>query len=421
MASSSKAMRSLLNHRKFLRDRLICLPTFDRPDGICDFVFQVARDLAHQNVVIILALGENWQGRSGWRKWYQVLGQLREIDHTKIHKSVLYLGLVQFMPLQRMGLFRNLNIWINLTLLNVVMSSSFNRTGKMLWIFHPHDSQALPYFQDSGWHLHYDVVDWHQSCLPDRQKRIETERLQLIKRADSITVLTTSVLNKIKQLTYKKIALVAQGFDIDGFSVKKKLPQHLSELMQRLKRRNKHLVGYFGGVSARLDVDMLNSVIQRSPDIHFLFVGPRQQDESATISADSERDIDKLLQLSNVSYYPAVQRNYLSQLMEQCSALVLPYDMRYEFNQCCFPMKIMEYFYAEKPIVSTSIPSLKVYKGLIHFADSSISFASRLKEVVETSLSDLQKQKARQIVLSQTWKAKLDSVDVYLGKMLRSS
>lgn len=417
----NKIMNSFLNNRRVLRDRLICIPTFDRPAGICDFVFQVARDLAHQNVVIILALGENWRGRSGWQRWYQVLRQLRQKNAEKNSEAYFYIGLFQFVPLQRIKMLRELNTWLNLTILQLVLTHSFKKTSKMLWVFHPDDTQVLSSFPSPTWHLHFDAVDWHTSCFLERQKRIDRERRHLISVADSITVLTTPVLKKIQDLTSKTVALVPQGFDIESFKETKKLPARLSKMLILLRKKETPIVGYFGGVSTRLDIDLLRNVIQQSPGLNFLFVGPRQKEEAAKISVESECLIDELLQLSNVFYYPAIQRGCLPQLMEECSALILPYDLEFDFNKCCFPMKIMEYLYATKPIISTSVPSLKTYEELIQFADTATTFSIKLSEAVGTTLSKEQKQNARQIVLNQTWPAKLDSVDVYLYKMLRST
>ncbi len=400
------------------------MPTFDRPDGICDFVFQTAQELAHQNVVIILALGENWRGRSGLKKW---LSAFQELSHTTMAQTsvkndglAVYLGMFHFLPFQRFDGVKKANEKLNLLILNLVISTQFSASEKLLWVFNPSDGQALSSFDLQAWHLHYDAVDWHTSCFPERQKQISMKRKQLVQLADSITVLTQPVLERIKKLTKKKIELVPQGFDVQGLTAKSNAPESLLKLKRSLKKLRKPIIGYFGAVSARLDIALLCDVAKHSPDFHFVFIGPRGPDESATISSKIEHEIDLLLRMPNVSWHPAVQRACLLTMMEDCAALILPYNTSYEFNQCCFPMKAMEYLFAGKPIVATPVPSLRSYQKVIKLADSATAFTRLLDEAVKKPLTPAQKNFGQRIVKAQTWHAKLDCVDAYLNKMLRS-
>ena len=414
-------MRSLLNHRKFLRDRLICLPTFDRPDGICDFVFQVARDLAHQNVVIILALGENWRGITGLKKWLRVIHRLRAFHSEKQQKEFLYLALLQLLPFQRSRVFQQLNLKLNMLLLSSVLRLFFERRSRILWIFHPNDAKVLPAIDLSKWHVHVDCVDWHTSANANDSEQLHQQRLHLYKVAQTVTVLTKPAAQRVRKFFTKKIAIVPQGFDATSLSPSYLPARLITKLIQQLQRKRKPIVGYFGGINARLDLDLLEEVISNAPQLHFVFVGPRDTDDSVPHEIEQTQQLDRILRLPNLSYQSRVSRKDLYALMQNCAALIVPYALQYEFNKCCFPMKVIEYFYAERPVVSTSIPSLAQYKNLVTFADTPEQFLTALNTSVGSQLSEVHKRQAHQIAIGQTWTAKLDSVDVYLDKMLRSA
>jgi teichuronic acid biosynthesis glycosyltransferase TuaH len=117
---------------------------------------------------------------------------------------------------------------------------------------------------------------------------------------------------------------------------------------------------------------------------------------------------------------PFVPRRHLLPYLQKSNALLIPYDMQFEFNKASFPMKVMEYFYAGKPIVATSLPSLKPYKEFINLADSSKEFDLAIKKSIREKWTVAKKHAARQIAKKQTWAQKITAVDEYLTKVLGS-
>lgn len=405
-------MKNTPQHRRFLSHKLICIPTFDRPDSICDFVYQTAKELAYQNVVIILALGENWRGRSGWQTWKQ---RIQDVKSAKEGQSVT-IGLFHFLPFQRFEFVRQLNAQLNYWYLVLLLESNFSSLQKIFWMFHPRESHLLSFFKT--WHVHFDCVDWHSSPDRERREQLDRQRRRLIDQADSITAITEPVRQRISALKGIAPPIVPQGFDISGFEQTEPLSSETERMLTRVN--GKTIVGFFGGMNQRLDTGMLIEVAQQHPTLSFLFVGPRGTDENVSQSADGEVLLDKLLEQPNVLWIPSLKRNQLLPLMERCDVLTIPYDLQWEFNYCCYPMKVMEYFFAEKPILSTSIPSLLPFSQ-ITFADTADEWSKKLETLIKKPLSAKQQSASQEIARSQTWKKKLDSVDVYLSEMLRSS
>lgn len=412
--------------RRFLSHDLICIPTFDRPEGICDFVFQTALDLAGQNVVIILALGENWRGVSGWKRWRLAVTATRQkvsvnSSQNEVVGTYIYLGLYQFLPFQRFSIIKKLNLQLNLFLLRVLALDKAIAKHKLLWLFHPQDSQVLQFFDLKKWQVHFDVVDWSTSSVPLRKELLDRQRQKILEVASSVTVLTKPLQQKIKKMFNRPLALVPQGFDLTGFTSTETLPRSVAKDLKKLQLKRKPLVGFFGGINSRLDINLLKQVVSSARDIEFLFVGPRESDDSVRTSSAQEVALDELLAQPNVSRFLPLERKYLLHLMEACAVLTIPYDLSSEFNRCCFPMKVMEYFYVGRPVVATPIPSLLNYAPHVITAQSSMSYVKALRTALKSKPTVQQRSASRKIALTQTWTKKLDCVDEYLNKMIRSS
>lgn len=418
-------MKSSLQHRRFLSHKLVCIPTYDRPEGICDFVFRTAGELAAQNVVIILALGESWRGKTGWKHWLNGVTQarsflpLRTADQLKALRQPIYLGVFQFLPFQRFSFSKYLNLQLNLLLFSLLIGRQQPDAQRILWIFHPQDIDVLPFFK--SWHLHFDCVDWHTTMDVQSRQKLDQQRRLLIQAARSITVLTRPVLSRIEPLAQIAPRQVPQGFDLQGFKTPTQPPLAVRRKLQKLRKETRPLIGFFGGVNQRLDVEMLLRVTQQHPEWNFLFVGPRGKDQSVGQSEASEKKLDQLLRKTNVTWIQLLKRNQLLPMMKECDVLIVPYDLQWEFNVCCFPMKIMEYFFAQRPVVSTPIPSLLDYKEFVFFGNTSRQFSRAIQKALQVKWLKDQQQKLRNIALNQTWKRKLDSVDEYLSEMIPST
>ncbi len=404
--------------RRFLLHKVICIPTYDHAQTICDFVFQTAYDLAAQNVVIILALGDIFSGRKGWQTWQRQLAQVRQAVNAVKKRTkkknqnghVFQIGFFQFIPFQRFEWSRQLNARLNLSLISRILSLPRRpKKDQLLWMFDPKEAWLLPFF--SNWHLHFDCVDWYQGN--------DVRRKLLVRQADSLTALTKRVQKKLTQLSDKVVALVPQGFDLTKLRVTQPLPVQVTRQLNSLQP--KVLIGFFGGISQRLDVDLLYQVVAGSPEWQFLFVGPIGKDENVGTSDEGEEKLHELLKLPNVTHIPSLPRTMLLPFMKKCAILLIPYDLQWEFNRCCFPMKLIEYFFAGRPVVATSIPSLRQYFSFVITADKVSDFQRALQQEMYHPWTLKQKKSARQIALDQTWQRKLDQVDAYLGKMVPSA
>jgi len=398
--------------RRFLSHKAICIPTYDRPDSICDFVYQTANELAAQNVVIILALGENWRGRSGWHRWRRTISSLSVLKEGNAPQQ---LALFQFLPLQRFSWLKTLNITLNYFILARIIEHHTRNKERLLWIFHPREQSLVSFF--SNWKVYFDCVDWHSSYDTEKRDEIDRERRELLKMANAVTSITTAVQDRILATSQRRVPIVPQGFDLEGFLRREQLSPELEKQLEKTKGRP--VIGFFGGVNQRLDISLLTAVIERHPEWDFWFVGSRGQDENVGFSEKKELDLEKLLSQPNVIWISSLRRAQLLPIMKKCDVLTIPYDLQWEFNQCCFPMKVMEYFYVGKPIVSTPLPSLTPYTDIL-FGQTVSEFEKMISQALKQAPSKRKLEKGKKIALAQTWKRKIDSVDVYLDKVLPS-
>lgn len=277
----------------------------------------------------------------------------------------------------------------------------------------------LSFFMRAKWHLHADVVDWHTSGNNDRQRQIDRMRTELLQHAHSITVISEEVRRRVAKTSDRDCELVPQGFDAAELTRDERDPR-VAERLKKGRRKTTHLVGYFGGINQRLDFDLLEKAVTQKKNYCFLFVGPVSEDDSVASDDNYLERRRALLHAENVVHLPSLPRKSLLPILKCCDALIIPYDVRSEFNRCSFPMKVMEYLVAERPIVSVNLPSLRKIPQ-IALASSAAHFIQLLDRAVTHPLSSAEKAVARSAAFAHTWKAKIDSVDGYLARVIRSS
>lgn len=384
-------------------------------------MYQTARQLASQNVVIILSLGQLCRGSSGRQRWWQQLR--RVVAACQANQSGIYqVELLQWLPGQRYTWSRQVNIWLNFWFWSWLARWGAETQQCWLWVFYPALADWLQLF--GQWWIHYDCVDWHTSLDPVLSRKVASQRRALLAHADSVTCLHQQVQAKLQALTAVPVAIVPLGSDLVSWAAatgsKSELWAGVKQLVDRLKQERGPIVGFFGGVSARLDLGLIESTRRHLPDWRFVFVGPRGQDENVSLAPAVEARLEKILLQPNVIWVPPLPRSGLRLVMECCTVLWIPYDSSLEFNYSAFPMKVAEYLQTSRPVVSTALPALQTVPGVI-VVDAAAAMPQVLRQQQQRHVTATAQRQRQRWVRQQSWSAKLDAVDAYLQRVLPSA
>lgn len=362
--ASSVTQKTKIALKKFLPENFpvkntIVIPYNDSFDVVCDYIFQTAKVLANKgNIVYLIALANPTSlPKYLFKKRKE---NSKRYDFFEKNKIIVINPLTLF-PLRLMKL--KVIESINKRLTRMLSSFFIKRTcADYLWCFDPTDIDLVRLVNGHTSTI-YDCVDYFSTLDPKLDEEIKAKETQLIKAVDYFFV-NSNALKETKKRIRKPDAVVPQGFDFDAFETKRKLSSTEKKELRIMKRLfnkiSKPQVGFVGNITYRMDFALLRSLAQRIPNVSFVFTDaflPMPADDKYR---DTKRLIQKFKSLKNVYLVPRTKsRLVIKKVIKNFDIGIIPYDVSFDFNRYCYPMKLFEYFYMGIPVISTSIDELK--------------------------------------------------------------
>lgn len=220
---------------------------------------------------------------------------------------------------------------------------------------------------------------------------VAKRELELAAQADLIMVSSKNLMSKFPP---QKTQLLTHGVDYQLFSAPCQRATDLPD-------DGRNIAGFYGSISAWLDVQLLHDTIQKMPDWHFVFIG------NVVI------DVSLISGLENVTFLGARAHHQLPAYSQHWTASLLPFIDNAQIR-ACNPLKLKEYLAAGSPIISTDFPALKPYRGLVQIANSSGAMVEALN--ASEHLPDLPffADALRSTVVKKSWEARAKQVSQWL-------
>lgn len=361
-----------------------------------DYLNQTAFELSKQDNIVICYL---W-GDVKYLGEIFVSGEYPKLV-KRIKKDIYLVNPVYIIPFRRFKLIRQLNSSINILFLRFIseLISFFKRCKKKIfWLFDPNLIFIYESFGDK-YELLYDCVDYF--IAGDKGATALTSRNE--KRVCGLSkyvFANSKVLQKHLSKYRKDVCLVPQGFRYQDFKIVGK---------KGIDFKLKHpVIGFIGGLNNRLDTSLLLPLIKNNPEWNFVLWGPIQKDLST--GNDRLEEIKDILKLPNVTTGVSNNKRKIPGLVSQFDVGIIPYDISQDFNKYCYPMKVFEYFYFGKPVVSTNIIELKRFPGLVRIGGSYQEWQTIIRNVLDYPLSNTQKNKMKKLSISNSWGHKVSLV-----------
>lgn len=380
--------------------KLIVIP-FNIPwNWSTDYTNQTAFELAKKNIVVCYMWGESFTIKEYIKKAKVPVLIKRQAKNIYLYYPIL------FIPFRRFSKIVNLNQQININLLKVFVNLLGIKNGiskKILWIFDPRLYPLSQRFDD--YFLLYDCVDYFTGTA-----RTEEERKLLIKYEQSLTkkaslvTANSTVLVKHLQKIRKDVYLVPQGFRIDSF---KKHKYNVT----KIKRIGRPLIGYLGAVNYRVDFNLLYKLASNNPKWDFAIWGPLL--EKDILTKDQQEYLKKLIKLPNVMRGHS-DKDIVPGIISQFDIGMIPYDASIDFNKYCYPMKLFEYFYLGKPVVSTPITELKIFPKLVKIGSNYKQWQKNIQSILGKSWPSDKIREQKSLAYKNTWNKKIVKIYSYL-------
>jgi len=248
--------------------------------------------------------------------------------------------------------------------------------------------------------VYYCVEDY--SAFPGIDKALVSLLDQeMSDRADIIFVTSAGLLEK-KKRTDKPVIYSPHAVDFAHFnkaSLEGPIPEDIKEI-------KKPVIGMFGLIEERLDLELLKSVAAIRPDWNFLLIGKVMVDVSG------------LGGLKNVHFighraYEALP-DY-ARVFDVC-LIMFRQNERVKFIN---PLKLKEYLATGKPIVSAPMREMAGYSDLISIADNPKEFCAKIESAMKNDFAQARKTRI-ELVRQDSWQALTNRTLGEIEKVLKN-
>ena len=311
---------------------------------------------------------------------------------VKIVEGIVVIPSCPILPFGRLRLVRNINkIVLGLWLRNALASLE----NKIAIIITPWWYPVINYLGIKK--IYYDCLDDVSVFCVHGEVRFyrELER-KLIRLAETVFVITPTLKTHILDIdSKKKTCLLPNGVDADWFKINT-LP-----IPEDIRQIKKPIAGYVGGISSRVDLELIAYCAKCLKDWSFVLVGPV-----------TSLGVDKPLQkIPNVYLLGLKPYKHIPCYINAFDVCLIPFKLD-EWGNYSDPLKLYEYFSIGKPVISTDISIMKELNKLVYVGENKDSFVEKIKEAYKEK--DINVKKRIDYAEENSWDKKVDELLTYL-------
>ncbi|MBR1817817.1 MAG: glycosyltransferase [Bacilli bacterium] len=239
-----------------------------------------------------------------------------------------------------------------------------------------------------GVQVFYECMD-NNIYFYNNKEEYEMYEKVLIEESKKIIVSATG-LKKMFQEKYQcpaeKITLVRNGYDEKTFKDK----EEYSVTLQH------PCATYVGTIDDWFDFDSIQKYAKKHPDFTFYLYGPVGR------NAQTFKEKNKL---KNICFMGSVEHKYVPSILEKSDIVLLPFIIN-SLIEDVDPVKMYEYLYMKKEVVSSYWEELNQFQGLVHFYGEVKDFESAMTDALSHKHKYNTKEYQR-LMKESTWKERL--------------
>jgi glycosyltransferase involved in cell wall biosynthesis len=223
---------------------------------------------------------------------------------------------------------------------------------------------------------------------------------ELTRCADQVFAVSSPLL-EAKRALNPATAYAPHGVDFDLFATASDPATHPPDEAAHL---NHPVIGYFGVLDAKLDIQLLVSLAEARPQWTFLFVG-RTTPEAAALS-----------RFPNVVLVGPQPYDSLPRWASAFDVAIMPYVRNAQIH-CSNPLKLREYLATGKPVVSVPTPEVETLKDFVRLARSPADFLAQIEDVLQSD-TPAHRQARQAAVAAMSWDARVAHALAFLEQGL---
>jgi glycosyltransferase involved in cell wall biosynthesis len=262
----------------------------------------------------------------------------------------------------------------------------------VLWLFSPFFAFVMPALDYEL--LVYDCADECDGFLSSVRAKdwILGKENEVLEKADLVFVTSQRLFERCARVN-SNIHRAPNGVPLSFFE--KRLRANHSDI-ERIKRP---IAGFVGSLAFWLDYEMLHKAAVSNEDLSFVFVGPITTQEKA---------IKALKQLDNVHFLGAKEHADIPDYVSCFDVCLIPFKVQ-NLTLGAQPIKLLEYFAAGKPVVSSKLDEVIRFKNCVYLANAD-TFEHQIREALREHDPQLRKDRM-DIARKYSWESIVSGIE----------
>ena len=219
----------------------------------------------------------------------------------------------------------------------------------------------------------------------------ETMEQELFATVDGATFTSLDLLQSKKRLESLPNLYLPHGVDYEHFSCENSTKTPI-ETLEKIK---KPIIGLVGNLDMRIDISALVYLAKRFPQCSFVFIG------QAVVPATPLEELD------NVHLLGRIQYSELPLYMRYFDVGLIPYLLG-DITKAINPLKMMEYYAAGMPVISSRLQNIVDMPGPLYIADTHEEYGDHLKKILHSDMSELRRL-TQEIARQNSWAVRAES------------
>jgi glycosyltransferase involved in cell wall biosynthesis len=274
-----------------------------------------------------------------------------------------------------------------LNLQSPILFTSLPNAAELLGAF---DEQLVVYLCED------EYAEW-PGVYRDYAREMEE---RLLAKAD-LTFVTSRPLVERKSRPDRPAIHLPQGVDFEHFNQFDASPPPVPADLAPFKRP---IIGFAGLLNFRIDVALLTAVARAFPQASIVLIGPVRC------------DLDRLRDRSNVFLLGMRAYEDLPRYVVHFDVGLIPYRLT-TATHYINPIKLLEYFAAGIPVVSTALPDVVAYGDVVHCGYTTDEFVAMVSHALgETSPHSRRRRVG--IARSNSWRQRAEKLSTHIEQAL---
>jgi len=250
--------------------------------------------------------------------------------------------------------------------------------------------------------LVYHCVDKYSEFSGVPRDAIVAMEHDLVRRADLVFTSAAQLLEECRPLN-PRTHFISHGVDTDHFG-RALDPQ--TAVPADLAAIPRPVIGFFGLIADWVDLPLVRTLARERPQWSFVLIG-----KAAT-------DMAPLHGLPNLHWLGQKPYGELPGYCRGFDVAIIPF-VQNELTLRVNPLKLREYLAAGLPVVSTPLPEISRYDGLVRLATTREQFLAGIEAALAERSED-QARRRREAMRPESWEARVGEMSELIAERLRA-